>query len=312
MKRLLVPMLLIFASHQATAQDDSFKRPYLGVQLQGGALVGNVNDNGPAQAAGIEPGDLIVRFDGTEIKSSDELSQTIAASPIGKEVAVSVIRRGKEGTTTATLGQRLVLSGTALDEFRQKLGGMLRELGSLAALKERWNDAELQRFSELFDQFEELRKVVPPEDSIAQNLWAQLERELRIYKPFADSIRRQREAKDTQRDQSTGLERKTEDELAQLYVAYMTLQLCAGRFQQFDNARSDFREFLQNKEVAVPRELTDKLWNSIAEKFQKVEAGLERAGNARLYADCQQASKEASTLITATAASAPPLRQKDF
>jgi hypothetical protein len=34
MKRLLVPMLLIFASHQATAQDDSFKRPYLGVQLQ--------------------------------------------------------------------------------------------------------------------------------------------------------------------------------------------------------------------------------------------------------------------------------------
>ena len=52
MKRLLVPMLLIFASHQATAQDDSFKRPYLGVQLQGGALVGNVNDNGPAQAAG--------------------------------------------------------------------------------------------------------------------------------------------------------------------------------------------------------------------------------------------------------------------
>jgi hypothetical protein len=205
-------------------------------------------------------------------------------------VAVTVIRRGKEGTTTATLGQRLVLSGTALDEFRQKLGGMLQELGSLAALKGRWNDAGLQRFSELFDQFEELRKAVPPEDSVVQNLWAQIEREFRIYKPFADSIRRQREAKDAQRDQSAGLERKTEDELAQLYVAYMTLQLCAGRFQQFDNARSDFREFLQNKEVAVPRELTDKLWNSIQSSSKRLRPAW--SGQAML-GSIQTASKQA-------------------
>jgi hypothetical protein len=315
MKRILIaPMLLIFASHQATAQDDSSKRAYLGVQLRGGALVGTVNDNGPAQAAGIEADDLIVRFDGKEIKSSDELSQTIAATPIGKQVTVTVIRRGKEGTTTAKLGQRLVLNGTALDEFRQKLGGMLQELGSLGASRGVWNQAELQKFSELFDQFEELKKTVPPEDSVVQNLWAQLEREFRIYKPFADNIRRQREATEAQRGQSNELERKTEDELTPLYVDYMTLQVCAERFQQFDNTRSGLREFLKNKEIAVPHELTDKLWNSIAEKFQKIEAGLERTGNPRLYAECQQASKEVTALITAARAEpalGPPLRKKE-
>jgi hypothetical protein len=49
-------------------------------------------------------------------------------TPIGKEVAVTVIRGGKEEMTTVKLGQRLVLSGTALDAYRQKLGGMLQEL----------------------------------------------------------------------------------------------------------------------------------------------------------------------------------------
>jgi len=70
MKRAMVaPMLFIIASHQAIAQDESSKRAYLGVQLQGGALVANVDDNGPAQLAGIQPGDFIVSFDGKEIKS---------------------------------------------------------------------------------------------------------------------------------------------------------------------------------------------------------------------------------------------------
>jgi mono/diheme cytochrome c family protein len=116
MKRTLVAsMLLVFASHQASAQDESSKRAYLGVQLQGGALVGSVADNGPAQAAGIEPGDLIIIFDRKMIKSADELSQIVAATPIGKEVVVGVIRRGKEEMITARLGQRPVATSQAAE-----------------------------------------------------------------------------------------------------------------------------------------------------------------------------------------------------
>jgi membrane-associated protease RseP (regulator of RpoE activity) len=104
MKRALVAlMLLIFASHHATAQDESSKRGYLGVQLMAGALVGSTEPEGPAQAAGIEPGDLIVRFDGKDIKDAAGLSQIVTETPAGRDVAVTVVRRGKQATATVKL-----------------------------------------------------------------------------------------------------------------------------------------------------------------------------------------------------------------
>jgi mono/diheme cytochrome c family protein len=112
---LVVSVLLVFVSHQASAQDDSSKRAYLGVQLQEGAPVGSVEDKGPAQAAGIEPGDVIISFDGKMIKSAEELSQIVAATPIGKEVMVGLIRRGKEEMMTARLGQRPIATSQAAE-----------------------------------------------------------------------------------------------------------------------------------------------------------------------------------------------------
>ncbi len=96
---LLAPMLIIFASHQADAQsvqENSSKPGYLGIQLIAGALVGKIESDRPAQAAGIEPGDLIVRFDDKEIKDAAGLSQIVAETPAGKEVAVTIIRRGNQ------------------------------------------------------------------------------------------------------------------------------------------------------------------------------------------------------------------------
>jgi len=146
-----------------------------------------------------------------------------------------------------------------------------------------------------------------------QRLWGQLEREFKVYKPFADNLQRQREATEAQREAQ--LEQKTEDELGPLYVDYMTLQLCAERFRQFDNAPSQLREFLQSKEAGIPRPVTDQLWNSIAQKFQKLEVGLARASNSELYAGCEQASKHAAALVTRATeqpADGSPLRKKDF
>ncbi len=61
-----------------------------------GALVGDVVPGGPAEAAGIKRGDIIVSFDGRDIKNMPDLSRMVAAAPIGKTVAVKVIRSGKE------------------------------------------------------------------------------------------------------------------------------------------------------------------------------------------------------------------------
>ena len=61
-----------------------------------GALVGDVVPGGPAEAAGIKRGDIIVSFDGRDIKNMPDLPRMVAAAPIGKTVAVKVIRSGKE------------------------------------------------------------------------------------------------------------------------------------------------------------------------------------------------------------------------
>src|SRR6266566_7720810 len=70
-----------------------------------GALVAGVDDKGPAKPAGIEPGDVIVKFDGKEIKEMRDLPRVVADTPVGKQVPVVVIRKGKEDTKAVTLGR---------------------------------------------------------------------------------------------------------------------------------------------------------------------------------------------------------------
>jgi serine protease Do len=77
----------------------------LNIRPARGALVAGVDDKGPAKPAGIEPGDVIVRFDGHEIKEMRDLPRVVADTPVGKQTPVVVIRKGKELTRTVTLGR---------------------------------------------------------------------------------------------------------------------------------------------------------------------------------------------------------------
>ena len=70
-----------------------------------GALVAGVDDKGPAKPAGIEPGDVIVKFDGKDIKEMRDLPRVVADTPVGKQTPVIIIRKGKEETRTVTLGR---------------------------------------------------------------------------------------------------------------------------------------------------------------------------------------------------------------
>ena len=86
-------------------------RSYIGVQIQpvndtaakaldlksrNGALVANVIDDGPADNAGIETGDVIVEFDGIKIQSVDHLRNNVSSSKPDKFYNLSLIRNGKK------------------------------------------------------------------------------------------------------------------------------------------------------------------------------------------------------------------------
>ena len=77
----------------------------LSVKPARGALVAGIDEKGPAKPAGIEPGDVIVKFDGKDVKEMRDLPRIVADTPVGKDVDVVVIRKGKEETKTVRLGR---------------------------------------------------------------------------------------------------------------------------------------------------------------------------------------------------------------
>ncbi|MCC8939669.1 Do family serine endopeptidase [Bradyrhizobium sp. Arg68] len=77
----------------------------LNIKPARGALVAGVDDKGPAKPAGIEPGDVVVKFDGKDVKDPKDLSRIVADTTVGKEVEVVVIRKGNEETRKVTLGR---------------------------------------------------------------------------------------------------------------------------------------------------------------------------------------------------------------
>src|SRR5258706_47563 len=101
-------------------QFGELRRGWLGVRIQQvtdeiaeslnikparGALIAGVEEKGPAKPAGIEPGDVVVKFDGKDIKEPKDLSRVVADTAVGKEVDVVIIRKGQEETRKVTLGR---------------------------------------------------------------------------------------------------------------------------------------------------------------------------------------------------------------
>ena len=77
----------------------------LNIKPTRGALIAGIDDKGPAKPAGIEPGDVVVKFDGKDIKEMRDLPKVVADTPVGKDVEVVIIRKGKEETKTVKLGR---------------------------------------------------------------------------------------------------------------------------------------------------------------------------------------------------------------
>jgi len=115
-----VPSKTVVGVIDQLRQFKEVRRGWLGVRIQQvtdeiadslsikpprGALIAGVDEKGPAKPAGIEPGDVIIKFDGQDIKEMRDLPKIVAETTVGKDVEVLVIRKGKEEKKTVKLGR---------------------------------------------------------------------------------------------------------------------------------------------------------------------------------------------------------------
>ena len=77
----------------------------MGLEEAAGALVTDVPE-GPAEEAGIEAGDVIVSFNGSEVEDTRGLVRRVGDAPVGDTVPVTVYRDGDEVELEVTLGRR--------------------------------------------------------------------------------------------------------------------------------------------------------------------------------------------------------------
>jgi serine protease Do len=70
-----------------------------------GALVARAQEGGPAAAGGIQAGDVILRFNGREVREMRNLPRIVADTTVGERVPVVVWRDGKEQTVTITVAE---------------------------------------------------------------------------------------------------------------------------------------------------------------------------------------------------------------
>ncbi|MGL6042578.1 MAG: PDZ domain-containing protein, partial [Sandaracinobacteroides sp.] len=97
------------------------RRGYLGVQIQNmtpaiaaslglpkdrGEIVASVEPSGPARAAGVQQGDVVLKVAGQDVSPDTSLSYIVANTPIGSRVPIELVRGGKRLTLTATIGER--------------------------------------------------------------------------------------------------------------------------------------------------------------------------------------------------------------
>jgi serine protease Do len=77
----------------------------MGLDRSRGALVAEVAKNGPGERAGLKVGDIIVGYDGKEIKQSGDLPILVARTAPQKQVRINLLRDKKDTSVTATIGE---------------------------------------------------------------------------------------------------------------------------------------------------------------------------------------------------------------
>ena len=113
-----------------------------GLDRPQGALIAQVGRGSPAEQAGLQPGDIIISFDGESIETSADLPHVVGLIAPGTVVAATIVREGQEETVDVEVG------GLGADETARVDAGVSPD-GSLSLLGMRFGDAEPEVLSGL-------------------------------------------------------------------------------------------------------------------------------------------------------------------
>jgi len=111
----------------------------IGLGQPKGALVRGVEPNSPAAKAGVEPGDIILKFDGKEIDKSVDLPRLVGNTKPGNKSSMTVFRRGSQRELSVTVAElepeRPEVKAAAPEPAKAQSSNALQTLGlSLAEL----------------------------------------------------------------------------------------------------------------------------------------------------------------------------------
>ncbi len=113
-----------------------------GLEQERGALVTDVTKNSPADKAGLQRGDVILSFNGHEIKDMRDLPRLVAATPVNENVKMQILRDGKTREIRLAIGKmaedesgniKQAAEGSSWDKFGMVLkeidGGTAQQFG---------------------------------------------------------------------------------------------------------------------------------------------------------------------------------------
>ena len=140
----------------------------------GGALINEVVEDSPAEKAGLEAGDVIVKMDGKAVEDVDEIREAIADKDEGDKIAVTVLRNGSEKTFDVGIEESDTWSGVGdlrvrprgrsprvfnftpnWDDARQQYREAIRDYRDNQG---EWRDELQEQLRDLRDQLRDLKK----------------------------------------------------------------------------------------------------------------------------------------------------------
>ena len=127
----------------------------LGLPTPEGAIISMVEQDSPAERAGLRAGDVIVEYNGKAVSDGAQLSTIVVGTPAGTKVPLAYYRNGQRQTTTVTVEELTLEEGEQEGEvargrapgFGISLGDLTPEIarqlplpaGADGALVETWN-----------------------------------------------------------------------------------------------------------------------------------------------------------------------------
>ncbi len=140
-----IPINMVKAIEKQLIEKGEVVRGYLGVMIQEltpalreefglkeneGVLIADVMEGSPAQKGGIKRGDVVIEFNGKEVKDVSQFRNMVALTPPGTRVKIVVIRNGKRKELQVVIGnlKEARLAFATRSEILRKLGFSIQNL----------------------------------------------------------------------------------------------------------------------------------------------------------------------------------------